>query len=250
MTSIGITPEFEKTAEIFYKDVLKLLKESTFPFLIGGTYAIKHYTDIDRPTKDIDIFCKASDYPKILKYISDTKLKVSVEDERWLARVYKGKYFVDIIFGAIPAIWPITDDWMEKSQKGSVLGYSVQITPPEELIISKVFRMKRGEFDGADVTHMILKKGRDLDWKHLLNRMDPYWEILFFHILLFRFTYPSERDIIPKWVLTELMERLDTQRHIPTPIDKVCRGTIFSWDDYKDAITKWGFKDITHFTFS
>lgn len=250
MTSYGITPEYEKEAEKFYKEILGILTASDLPFLIGGTYAVKHYTGIDRPTKDIDIFCKAGDFPKILKLISSAGYKVSVEDERWLSRVYKDSYFIDIIFGSIPAILQITDRWIAHAQPGLVLGYEVKITPPEELIMSKAFRMKRDEFDGADVSHIILKQGNVLDWKNLLNRLDQYWEILLVHILLFRFTYPSERELVPAWLLTELITRLEAQMEIPTPQDKVSRGSILSWHDYKQAVKNWGFKDITEFTFS
>lgn len=249
MTSIGITHTYEKQAEKFYKEILQILIAGNSQFLIGGTYAVKHYTGIDRPTKDIDIFCKPGDYPKILKGIADHGFRVSVEDERWLARVYKKKYFIDIIFGSIPAVWPITQEWLQHAQEGEVLGFKVSITPPEELIVSKAFRMKRGEFDGADITHIILKQGEKLDWKNLLNRMDQYWEILLVHILLFRFTYPSERETVPVWLLRELLSRINAQMQIPTPQDKVSRGSILSWHDYKQAVSDWGFKDITEFTF-
>ena len=37
------------------------------PFLLAGTYAVSAYTGITRPTKDLDIFCKAGDYPRILR---------------------------------------------------------------------------------------------------------------------------------------------------------------------------------------
>ena len=249
MTSIGITPKYEKEAEKFYVEVLELFKKTDFQFLMGGTYAVKHYTGIDRPTKDLDIFCKAGDYPKILKFFSDQKYNVGVEDDRWLARIYKDEFFVDIIFGSIPGMWPITDEWMEKAQKGKILGFDVKITPPEELIVSKAYRMKRSEFDGADVTHIILKCADSLDWKHLLNRLEPNWELLFIHVILFRFTYPSERDIIPRWLIDELLSRVHAQLDIPSPKDKVTRGSMLSQHQYRIAIEKWGYKDITEFTF-
>src|SRR5689334_4351466 len=109
MTSTGITPQYEGEAQQFYVEILEFLKKSEFPFLIGGTYAVKHYIEIDRPTKDIDFFCKAGDYPKILKLCADAGFRVAVEDERWLARIYKDPYFVDLIFGSIPGMWPIGD---------------------------------------------------------------------------------------------------------------------------------------------
>lgn len=249
MTSLGITPEYEKDAELFYKEVLSILTGKNLPFVIGGTYAVKFYVDIQRPTKDIDIFCKAGDYPRILRALADGGLQIDVEDERWLARAYKDNFFVDIIFGSIPGIWPIADSWITRARRGDVLGLSVQIAPPEELIVSKAYRLRRSEFDGADVTHIILKEGASLNWKHLLDLMEPSWELLFAHILLFRFSYPSERNVVPIWIMEKFNTLVRDQLHIPVPKDRVTRGPLLSPNQYKVAVEKWGFKNVTDFTF-
>lgn len=247
MTSVGITPEYEKKAEQFYRVFLKTLLEFDIPFAIGGTYAVKFYTGIDRPTKDIDIFCKPGDYPRILKKFQDKGFKVSIKDDRWLAKVYQGRYFADIVFGSIPSMWPITEDWFKRAASGNVLGMNIAITPPEELIVSKSYRMSRGQFDGADVTHLILRCGESLSWKRVLTLMETYWEILLIQLLLFRFTYPADRHIVPNWLIKELMSRVKHQMAIPTPEDKVCRGSILSHRQYEIAYTDWGYKDISQF---
>src|ERR671932_224429 len=53
-------------AETFYAEVLRELAGLALPFLLSGTYAVAAYTGISRPTKDLDIFCKAGDLPRIL----------------------------------------------------------------------------------------------------------------------------------------------------------------------------------------
>lgn len=247
MTSIGITAKYEKEAEKFYKKLLLALVEIDIPFIIGGTYAVKYYTGIKRPTKDIDIFCKAGDYPKIMQALVKNGFKIDILDDRWLGKATYGKYFADVIWGSIPNMWPIDDKWIKHAQMGEILGYDVRITPPEELIVSKAFRMGRSQFDGADITHIILKQGKNLNWKAILNRMDASWEILFTHIMLFRFTYPSERDIVPKQVMKELITRLKAQLALPTPKDKVSRGSLLSHRQYQIAYTDWGYKDVTDF---
>lgn len=42
----------------FYRRVLTLISNNNIPFLIGGGIAVKEYASIDRPVKDLDIFCK------------------------------------------------------------------------------------------------------------------------------------------------------------------------------------------------
>lgn len=233
--------------EKFYQELLRLLSKSKLPFIIGGTYALRFYTGIDRPTKDIDIFCKAGDYPRILKKFQDKGYKVEITDDRWLAKIHKDKYFVDLIFGSVPGLWPITDKWIDSAPTGEILGLQVKVTPPEELIVSKAYRMGRNRYDGADVTHIILKCGENLDWKRLLSHMEPYWEILFVHLLLFRFIYPSDRAIIPKWLIKELMQRLKNQLELPSPVEKISRGSLLSHGQFEVDYKKWGYRDFTQF---
>ena len=56
----------EPGARSFYVDCLHHLTRGGTPFLLGGTYALNVFTGIDRSTKDLDVFCRPGDYPRIL----------------------------------------------------------------------------------------------------------------------------------------------------------------------------------------
>lgn len=247
MADEKVTTEMEKKSHSFYKEFLDIVVKSKIPFLVSGTYAVKYYTGINRPTKDIDIFCKAGDYLKILKIFQEKGYKVKILDDRWLAKVYKNRKYADIIFGSIPALWPINDYWFSRAQEGEVLGYKVLITPPEELILSKLYRQGRTQYEGADVAHLILKQGANLNWKHLLNRVEPNWEVLLGQLINFRFVYPSDAKIIPDWLMNELLDRIKLQLEMPAPLEKVCKGSMLSHRQYQIAYTDWGYKDLTDF---
>lgn len=75
--------------ELFYRDALKELNAIGYPYLIGGTYAVMAYTGITRNTKDIDIFCKAGDYPAIIHGLEQRGYRWELMDERWIAKVFK-----------------------------------------------------------------------------------------------------------------------------------------------------------------
>lgn len=231
-------------AEEFYATSLRLLKESGIPFLLSGTYAVTAFTGISRPTKDIDVFCKAGDYPKILAYFQDRGYRTDVEDERWIAKVWCGDHFFDVIFNMSNATVPVTDDWFLGEDTITVYGVEAKVTPPTELIWSKMFIQDRYRYDGADVAHVILKKHDAIDWKRLLRNMEPYWEVLLNHLLNFRFIYPTERDLVPRWLMEELTGRLQAQVRLPPARVKVCRGRLFSPRDYVTDITEWGFADV------
>ena len=231
-------------AEAFYAESLRLLAESGVPFLLSGTYAVTAYTGIVRPTKDLDVFCKAGDYPKILAFFQARGYRTEVEDERWIAKVWQGEHFFDVIFAMSNGAAPVTDAWFEGDDSIEVYGSTAKITPPVELIVSKVFIQDRYRYDGADVVHVIYRARDRIDWKRLLGYLEPYWEVLFAHLLNFRFVYPTERNLVPRWLMEELTARLQAQVSLPPARVKVCRGRLFSPRDYVTDITEWGFADV------
>ncbi len=231
-------------AEAFYIEGLRLLAKSDIPFLISGTYAVTTYTGIIRPTKDLDIFCKASDYPRILTFFREHGYDIEVEDERWIAKIFKDKYFFDIIYSCRTSEIAITDEWFEGAPQIEVYGTKVSIIKPTELIWSKIFVQDRYRYDGADVAHVILKQHDEIDWPRLMRYMELHWEVLFTNLVNFRYIYPSDRDLIPRWVMDELVGRMQNHLDMPPSNVKVCRGRLFSPRDYVTDITEWGYADI------
>ena len=101
--------------------------------------------------------------------------------------------------------------------EGELLETSIQLCPAEEAIWHKAFIMERERYDGADVMHLILRCGEQLDWARLLRRFGDHWRVLFAHLVMFNFVYPGEHTKIPTWVLEHLTARLqrETRRRLP-----------------------------------
>jgi hypothetical protein len=99
-------------------------------------------------------------------------------------------------------------------------------------------------YDGADIVHLILKQHERIDWRRLLGYMDLHWEVLLVHLLNFRWAYPSEREHVPRWLMDELLGRLERQLDLPSPRVKICRGRMLSRIDYESAVKEWGFADV------
>ncbi len=228
----------------FYVEALKLLGDNDFPFLLSGTYALSCYTGITRPTKDLDIFCKPSDAPKILSFFQSRGYGISIEDERWIGKVWQGEHFFDVIYNISSASIPITDEWFSEEYEAEVYGTRVRITPPTQFILSKLFLQTRYRYDMADIVHVMLKKHDQIDWKWLLGQLELYWEVLLINILNFRFVYPSERDLIPRWLFDELLARLKAQEAMPPSSVKICRGRLVSPTDFVIDVSEWGFADV------
>lgn len=241
-----VTEEQRKEAHAFYKEALELLEESGAEFMLGGAFCMFEYTGIYRDTKDLDIFCKPSEYPKILKFFGDKGYQTELTDVRWLAKVFKGEYFIDIIFDTVNNICRVDDTWLQHAPEMEFVGCKVRMLPAEELIFCKLYVQNRERFDGADVNHVLLKQGKNLDWKRLMQRMDPHWHILLAQLVMFQFVYPSDfHDIIPRWVFDELMMRAHQQYDIPPAVEKVCRGPIIDQTQYQIDIKDWDYKVVT-----
>jgi len=230
----------------FFKEALTLLNDSGVPYLLGGAFAMFHYTGIFRNTKDLDIFCKVTEYPTILKHFAAHGYKIELTDVRWLAKIFKGDFFIDVIFDTVNNICRVDDEWYKHASAAEFVGVPVKFIPPEELIWCKLYVQNRERNDSADINHTFLKYGKKLDWNRLLRRVDQHWHLLLAQILIFQFVYPSVyRDIVPKWLFDELMRRAYEQYELPKPIEKVCRGPLIDQTQYQIDIKEWDYKSYT-----
>lgn len=227
----------------FYRNVLNLLNQASIPYLVGGTYALNSYTGLNRHTKDFDIFVKHEDFHRIADTLAQPGYKTLMTYPHWLAKTFCGNDFVDLVFNSGNGVAEVDDEWFDHALDGEVFGVATKICPAEEMIWSKAFIMERERFDGADVAHLLHAAGSKMDWTRLMRRFEPHWQLLFSHLVLFRFIYPTGRKNIPLWVMEELQARLTEDLKIPTPADKVCAGTLLSREQYLSDIDHWQYQD-------
>ena len=97
-------------------------------------------------------------------------------------------------------------------------------------------------FDSADVAHLILARGLDLDWPRLLQRFREYPLVLLAHLTLFLFSFPTARERIPSWVWEYLLSDLERARRGPAEDERICRGTLLSREQYLEALAR-GYRD-------
>ena len=92
-------------ADAFYGESLRLLAEArhTLPGRrdLPRSTATRASTG---PTKDLDVFRKAGDFPRILLHFQERGFATEIEDERWLAKVRRGDCFFDVIFASATAV--------------------------------------------------------------------------------------------------------------------------------------------------
>jgi len=236
----------------FYRHALSILKDAGIPHLVGGAYAFARYTGIERHTKDFDVFLCRNDFQRAAWAFRKAGYETELTFPHWLGKAFKGDDFVDLIFSAGNGVAAVDDTWFEHAVKEQVFGVDVELIPPEEMIWSKGLIMERERFDGADVIHIIRATGRDFDWVRLLHRFGPYWRVLLAHLILFGFVYPSDRSIVPQWVMDQLITRARAEMEHGDEKEKICNGTIISRQQYLKDVHEWGYADarLVHETMS
>jgi hypothetical protein len=221
---------------------LRLLEGAGVPFLVGGAYAMFHYTGVVRYTKDLDVFLRRADEPRAREVLAEAGYRTLVKEPLWLSKAFWGETFVDLIYSSGNGVAVVDDVWLEAAPSGDVLGVASRIVPPEEMIWSKAFVQERERWDGADVAHLVRACGAELDWDRLLRRFAGHWQVLLAHLSLFAFSYPQDRDAVPPTVWRRLLTL--AARQVPEPAeDKLCRGTLLSRTQYLPDLGLWGYRD-------
>jgi hypothetical protein len=236
------SPEFSAKGA-FYKEALRTLNESTIPYILGGAYALRKYTGIERYTKDLDVFVKERDCRRVLDLFECKGFAVDLLFPHWLGKIYCGDEFVDVIFSSGNGLCLVDDDWFRYAAADEIFGFPVLLSPPEEMIWSKGFIMERDRFDGADIAHLLNACAERIHWPRLLRRFGRHWRVLFAHLILFGFIYPDARNRIPAEVLRILSVNLSEEMQTGSTGEKYCQGTYLSLIQYLVDVQRWGYCD-------
>jgi len=218
------------------------LTSAEIPFLVGGTYAMGHYTGVFRPTKDLDLFVRRESLDRALGAINEMGYRTELTHPHFLGKAYAGTKFVDVIFSSGNGSCDVDDWWFLHASAGTLFSRPVQYCPIEEMIWSKSYVMERERYDGHDVAHLLRAGAHRIHWPRLIDRFGRNWRVLLAHLILFGFIYPGTRASIPEWVLDDLVERL---RHDEPSAEevKLCRGTLLSRSQYLHDVDDLGLID-------
>ena len=237
-------PALNEEERALYRRALELLNDSHIRYLVGGAYAFARYTGIDRFTKDFDLFLRERDYEAVASVLEGAGFRTELTFPHWLGKAFHGDYFIDLIYGSGNGIAVVDEGWFEHAVEGEVLDTKVKLIPAEEMIWSKAFIQERERYDGADVIHLIHRRGGELDWHRLLDRFGEHWRALLSHLILYGFVYPGERHRVPVEIMKELLGRLDREIERPEPAaQKVCFGPILSREQYLNDVHELGYED-------
>jgi hypothetical protein len=243
--TVGAEPDPARDAiyNDFYLPAVRALDEAGLPFLVGGAYAFERVTGIERDLKDFDIFVRPEDCQRVLDKLAAIGYQTELTFSHWLGKAVCGKHYIDVIFNSGNGIARVDDDWFKYAIIEDFFGIPIKLCPLEETIWSKAFVMERERYDGADVAHLFLSSGHEIDWSRLIRRFGIHWRLLLSHIILFGFAYPSERSRIPEWVIDDLLQKLRGEIDSQSPSERICQGTLLSREQYLPDVEHGDYED-------
>lgn len=199
--------------ELFH-DVLQVLEKNRVPYAVSGAFALRQHTGICRFTKDLDLFVPVQASARAMKYLELAGMECEVPDPVWLSKARRDGFFVDLITGMSNGVITVEDSWIERAYPAVVYGVTTRVLAPEELVASKIFVARRERFDGADIAHIIYGTHGRFDWNREMELVGEHWEMLFWNLVLFRYSYPAHSDFVPEKVWLELIGRFEREiRH-------------------------------------
>jgi hypothetical protein len=247
-STLALAPSLEEEVApetaAFYRRALQVLVAAEVPFLVGGAFAHACFTGIRRSTKDLDLFVRRADLDRVFALMQGEGWRAELTYPHWLAKVYAGEEFIDLIFNSGNGLTPVDERWFEDNAWAEVLGVPVRVANMEDSMLSKAFIMERERYDGADIVHLLQANAERIKWPRLIECFGPHWRVLLAHLALFGYVYPGERHRIPQWVMETLLERLEAEiRRPPAEDPHVCAGTLLSREQYLHDVERLGYVD-------
>lgn len=234
-------PEHER---VVYQEAIRTLNDAGIPYIVSGLYAIYEYTGIYRKTKDLDLLFEPAWVIRAAEALKGAGFRTTLTNAHWLAKARKDGILVDLVFGMANGLHLIDELWVRHARTGILAAHPVRIAPPEELILHRLFISERHRTDVADIAHLVMSRGAELDWERLIWRIGDHWRLLLSQIHFFDYVYPGRRRSIPQWVRTELYERAWEDIDSEHEDADMSQGTLVSRFSFAIDVNEWGFRDL------
>ncbi len=186
-----------------YDAVIAEAQARRIPFAVGGAFGYASYTGMVRDTKDMDFFVTPRYRGAMVDVFTATGavdyFYIEPYDRGWIYRAHRDDTIVDVIWAMANRRAQVDERWLE-GPRVSARGRDVAIVAPEELLWQKLYVLQRDRCDWPDVLNLFYALGAELDWAHLLERLQDDWPVLAGSLWLYCWLCPERTGLIPAWV--------------------------------------------------
>ena len=235
-------PEFGAEESKVYGEALDTLNQAGIRYMVGGIFTVNAYTGIWRDTKDLDVFVPEESVPRVLDTLEGAGFETAIEDPCWLAKAWKGEFFLDLVHANHNGTGQVEDSWFDNAKEISLLGRRTLVVPAEEMLISKMFVVAKDRCDVDDVLHLVFGTRGDLDWDRVLDKVGEHWELLLAYLHFYRYVYPSHIHYVPRGVF-EVLERYKREAGTAPQNTLRFRGTMLDEEAFSVDVEEWGLPD-------
>lgn len=159
-----------------YSKAIEAIRSIGVPFMLGGGFALAAYTGRWRDTKDIDFYIRPADRDKVVLALAkagfNDYFRQRPYDRRWIYRSIRSDVIVDIIWSMANQRAQVDKAWFKRAGALQLRGQELLVIPPEELMWCKLYILQRDHCDWTDVFNLLYAVGPQLDWPHLLWRLE------------------------------------------------------------------------------
>lgn len=172
-------------------------------FALGGGLAASAYSGYLRNTKDMDFFVLPPDHEPLMKLMQEEGFEEYTTvpyDKSWSYRGVRQGYIVDLLWCMLNGRTSLDDIWISAGLEVEVRKVELRLLPPEELIWSKLYILRRERTDWPDILNIIFTQGIRLDWERLLSRLEEDCLVLGSVMNLFRWMCPGSAEQLPRFI--------------------------------------------------
>src|SRR5438105_1509914 len=165
-----------KSEWTIYSAAIDAVRDAGIPFLLGGGFALATFIGRWRDTKDIDFYIMPEARQKAIAALSRAGFVDYFDrlpyDRKWIYRSVRSGVIIDIIWSMANRRARVDELWFRRAGSVSIRGEKLAVVPPEEFIWCKLYILQRDHCDWTDIFNVLHSSGPDLDWKHLLRRLE------------------------------------------------------------------------------
>lgn len=217
-----------------YGQLLEAADKVGLRLAIGGGLALSAYSGYVRNTKDMDLYVVEPDHKRLMKLMVEqgfAEYNAVDYDPTWSYRGTRRGFVVDLLWRMLNGRGAVDEIWITKGWELEVRGVKLRLIPPEELVWSKLYILRRERADWPDILNIIYAQGPEMDWQRLLMRVGEDRPVLTSLMSLFCWMCPGRAAAMPGMVWEQLGLELRPPKKDGPLIDRR-RTTLFRADDW------------------
>jgi hypothetical protein len=192
----------------FYRRAIVALREAGVRFILGGGFALAAYMGRWRNTKDMDLYILPEEREKAVAALNrigfaDYYSTLSY-DRAWIYRATCGGVIVDLIWAMANQRAEVDEMWFRNASPATFRGENLPVVPVEELLWCKLYILQRDHSDWTDVWNLLQAAGHEVNWEHLLWRLEEDWPLLKAALTVYLWLCPEQVRRLPAWLRTRL----------------------------------------------